>query len=152
MENNLFAVKDKKNLCKKRNYIIMTPDGLSIYSNETKDDFVEQGYEILTYAEFNELWDQCWAEYEKELCGKWKEISPKRYDDMLNCLPPMQWTNGGFFLSELYDGDIGYFFQEWLGKYYESMQNIHTQRSDILNELQAHIRSGDIKPLEGAEV
>jgi len=66
---------------------------------------------------------------------------------MLNVLPPIQWTNGGFFLSELYDGNIGYFFQEWFGKHYESMQNIKTKRSNILDELQACIKEGKVEPL-----
>ena len=148
MGDYLYAVKDKINLCKKRDYRMLTFDGRSIYSEETADDLVKQGYEILDTESFNTLWEQRWAEYENEICGKWKEISVKRYDDMLNCLPPLKWTNGGFFLSELYNGDIGYFYQEWFGKYYESMQNVRKPRKDITDSLQASIKNGNIVPLD----
>ena len=131
MNPYLYAVKDKDTICKKRDYIMLTLDGRSLYSSETADDYVAQGYEIMDAAQFKILWDERWAIYENELCGKWKEISAARFDEMLNVLPPMKWTNGGFFLSELYDGDIGYFFQEWRGKFYESMQNVRNKRENI---------------------
>jgi hypothetical protein len=151
MNNWLYAVKDKENLCKKRDYHLITMDGKSLYTGETMSGYIEQGYEILNADEFNALWNERWADYENGLCGKWKEISAERYDDMLNCLPPLEWTNGGFFISELYDGNIGYFFQEWYGRYYESMQNILKPRDNILSELRADIKNGSIKPLENAE-
>jgi len=147
MNDYLYAVKDKENLCKKRDYAMLTLEGISLYTNETADDYVAQGYEILNTEQFRTLWDEHWAVYESELCGNWKEITAERYDEMLNVLPPMQWTNGGFFLSELYDGNIGCFFQEWFGKHYESMQNIKTKRSNILDELQACIKEGKVEPL-----
>jgi hypothetical protein len=147
MNAYLYAVKDKENLCKKRNYAMLTLDGISLYSNETADDYVAQGYEILTAEQFNTLWNERWAVYESELCGNWKEITAERYDEMLNVLPPMKWTNGGFFLSELHDGNIGYFFQEWWGKYYESMQNVKNERKNILDELQTCIKEGTFKHL-----
>jgi hypothetical protein len=85
---------------------------------------------------------------EDELCGHWKEISEERYDNMLNCLPPLHWKNGGFFISELYIGDISSFFQEWRGKYYESMQNIKNKRDIILKELHDCIKNGSVKPID----
>ena len=151
MANYLYAVKDKTNLCKSRDYCMLTLDGRSLYSNETADDLVKLGYEILDAKGFDELWNQCWEVYENELCDKWKEITAERYDEMLNCLPPMRWTNGGFFLSELYDGDIGSFFQEWGNRYYESMQNIKKSRKDIIDSLKESIRNGSILPLDDSE-
>ena len=147
MNTYLYAVKDKENLCKKKNYILMTASGKSLFTEETMDDYAAQGYEILNTEQFRILWDERWAAYEKELCGKWKEITAKYFDDMLNCLPPMKWTRGGFFLSELYDGDIGYFYQEWHGRYYTSMQNIRSNRDIILNELHASISAGTVESI-----
>jgi hypothetical protein len=151
MNAYLYAVKDKENICTKRDYILMTLDGRALYSNETADDHAARGYEILNEGQFRMLWNERWAVYESELCGKWKEITAERYDEMLNVLPPMQWTNGGFFLSELYDGNIGYFFQEWRGRFYESMQSVKNKRENIINELLVYIEEGKFEPLTGNE-
>jgi hypothetical protein len=147
MNAYLYAVKDKDNLCKRRDYVMLTLDGISLYSNETADHYTAQGYEIFTAEQFRMLWNECWAVYESELCGKWIEITAERYDEMLNVLPPMRWTNGGFFLSELYDGNIGYFFQQWGGRYYESMQNVKNERINIINELQTCLKEGTFTSL-----
>jgi len=144
MNNWSYAVKDRANLCKNRDFHIISK-GKSLHSDVSLSDYIEQGYEILDTASFRELWRKCWQEYETELCGKWKEITRKRYEDALNCLPPLLWTNGGFFLSEMYDECIGYFFQEWRGKYYESMQNVKRVRNDILHELQECINNGNVE-------
>ena len=110
MSAYLYAVKDKENLCKRRDYAMLTLDGISLYSNETADDYVAQGYEILTAEQFKTLWDERWAVYESELCGNWKEITAARYDEMLNVLPPMRWTNGGFFYQNCTTAISGTFF------------------------------------------
>ena len=130
---------------------MMNLAGKNLYSDETKDDYIAQGYEILDAEQFRTLWNERWAVYESELCGKWKEISAELFDEMLNVLPPMMWTRGGFFLSELYDGDIGNFYQEWHGKFYTSMQNIKNKRDNILNGLQACIAVGTVEPLSESE-
>ena len=147
MEGYLYAVKDKNSLCKNHDYKTLTLGGKSLYSDETVDDLINQGHEIFDSKSFGTLWQECWDVYENEICGQWKEISSEQYNDMLNCLPPMKWTNGGFFLSELYSGNIGYFFQEWFGKYYESMQNITKPRQDITNRLSVCIQNGSVLPL-----
>jgi len=66
MNDYLYAVKDKENLCKKREYAMLTLEGISLYTNETADDYVIQGYEILNTEQFRTLWDERWAVYESE--------------------------------------------------------------------------------------
>ena len=140
----LYAIKkkDKENLCKKRNYRMLTLDGRVLYSNETAEDLTAQGYIILDGASFNKLWDEQWEIYEKEICGKWIEISEQTYNDALNVLPPLDWRKGGFFISELYTGNISHFYQEYFGKFYTSMQNIMRNRSEIIGELKTSIENG----------
>jgi len=148
MEHWRYAVKDKSSLCQKHNYRIINGKGVTLYTDITVDELVKDGYEIYSSDEFKDLWQMCWAKYKIKICGKWKEITHKQYDDALNCLPPLKWTKGGFFLSELFNGDIGYFFQSWHGKFYESMQSINDQRNDILHELQESIKNGNVVALE----
>ena len=142
----LYAIReeDRENLCKKRNYHILTPDGRSVYSNETADDLTAEGYTILDSASFNKLWKEQWAIYEKEICGKWIEVSEQTYNDALNVLPPLDWRNGGFFISELYTGNISNFYQKHFGKFYTSLQNINRNRNEIIDELNACIKSGTV--------
>jgi len=76
---------------------------------------------------------------EREKIGKWQEITEKRFYEMLEVLPPLKWRDGGFFLSELWCGDIGYFFQELNGKFYETMWSVKDARKNILASLKSHI-------------
>ena len=144
----LYAVKDIAELCKKRDYRLLTPDGKVLYSDETADDLKAQGYEILDSPGFKALWSEQWELYKSVICGNWKEITAERYNDMLDSLPPLKWTNGGFFLSEMYNEDISSFFQKWYGKYYESMQSINSPRSDILSELKTCIENGSVLQID----
>ena len=142
----LYAIKeeDKENLCEKRNYSIVTPDGKVLYADKTLADLINEGYTIYDESTFNELWDELWANYEKKLCGKWKEITEQSFNDALNILPPFDWRSGGFFMGELYTGNIGYFYQEYCGKFYVSMQNTKRDRREITQELESAIRSGSV--------
>jgi hypothetical protein len=74
-----------------------------------------------------------------KVCGKWEEITEERFYEMLEVLPPLEWKSGGFFLSELWAGDVGYFFQEWNGKFYESKQRTSYKRADIQQSLMSFI-------------
>jgi hypothetical protein len=149
--NYLYAVRKGSNVCKDRDYHIMSLDGRNLYTDETKEDYIAQGLEILDATQFNELWEQCEKDYEDELCGKWKEISEERYEEQLNVLPPLKWTNGGFFMSEFYSGKITSFYQEWGCKFYSSMQNAFRNRNEIIEELKNNIALGLIEPIK-AEV
>ncbi|MDR2597288.1 MAG: hypothetical protein LBC76_08225 [Treponema sp.] len=75
-------------------------------------------------------------------CGDWKEITEERYNDMLGAVPPIDWFKGGFFMGELYMGDIGYFFQRLDGRYYESKQRTSYARDLILKGLKDFIALG----------
>jgi hypothetical protein len=97
-------------------------------------------YRILSAAEAHRYYeDQLNA-----LCGKWEEITGERYDEMLSVLPPVDWRDDGFFLGELYMADVGFFFQERDGKYYESKQRTSCPRDKILAGLKQYLeKSGE---------
>jgi hypothetical protein len=76
---------------------------------------------------------------EREKIGQWKEITEDKFYEMLEVLPPLKWRDGGFFLSELWCGDIGYFYQELDGKFYETMWSVNAKRKTILESLKSHI-------------
>ena len=140
----LYAVKEGQNLLMDRNYHIMSLDGKDIYSDKTVEDYIAQGLTILNTKRFDELWEKHRVEYRAEVCGKWKEIAEARYEDMLDALPPLEWSNGGFFFSEFFNDDVTSFYQKWRGKYYASLQVFQRPRQEILEELQACIANGTI--------
>jgi len=88
----------------------------------------------MTMADYTSI-----IEREREKIGKWQEITEKRFYEMLEVLPPLDWQCGGFFLSELWCGDIGYFFQELDGKFYETMWSVKAVRKTMLDSLKKHI-------------
>lgn len=112
-------------------------DGMCPYTGKTKEDFIAEGYSILSDDEFLLLVRQ----WEDTLCGDWKEIDEDTYEEMLNILPPLQWCNGGFYISERYTGNISNFYQKLDGKYYTSLQRIGTPREKLLGELRGFIRA-----------
>ena len=113
-------------------------NGKSCYSEKTKEDYLKEGLAVVDEDEMFKI-REAW---ENGLIGHWKEISEKEYDDQLNILPPLQWYNGGFFMSEYYTGTVTAFYQKWRGKYYTSLQRIDTDRAEILNSLQDFIKQG----------
>lgn len=59
----------------------------------------------------------------------WKEVSAERYDEMLNILPPLAWSEKGFLVSEPFsqtvDGQTTYAaFVHHAGRYYEAEGSI----------------------------
>lgn len=112
-------------------------DGKSPYTGQAKEDFIKQGYSVMTNDELYDFKTQ-WED--KTLIGKWKEVSEEEYNDQLNILPPLDWRNGGFFMSEIYIGDVSSFYQRWNDKYYTSFQRVDTPREKIIESLQTFIK------------
>lgn len=116
-------------------------DGVDPYHPEkSAEDYIAEGLAVLSEEEYFKAYD----EYNKSLCGDWREITEETYDDMLNILPPLKWHNGGFFCMEAYAGTIHSFYQELNGKYYTSLQDITTPRRDILKSLKWYIKEMNI--------
>jgi hypothetical protein len=112
-------------------------DGIVPLSKKTRAEYETDEYEILSTDEFvkkvNAFFDQ--------VCGKWKEITEERYDEMLNILPPLKWTRGGFYVSEAYTLDIYSFYQRYQGHYYHALFRITTPRGKILESLREYINT-----------
>ena len=106
-------------------------DGVNPYTGETKEQYIEQGFIVMDFEEFYKRLEA----YHESLCGDWQEITEEQYEDALNCLPPMKWFNGGFFMSEAYTGSIYSFYQEWNGKYYTCLENVYKKRDEIIKSL-----------------
>ena len=106
-------------------------DGIVQWSGKSRAEYETDDYEILHEVAFHKKLE----EYFADTCGKWIEISKERYEEMLNVLPPLKWTRGGFFLSEGYTLDIYLFHQEYFGRYYQAYFRINTPRDEILKSL-----------------
>lgn len=121
-------------------YTIVTGD-VDLYTGKTVADYRNEGYHILSEADFDTLVKQ----YERSICGDWKEISAEEYDSALNVLPPLKWYNGGFFCSEMLTGSISDFYQQIGNKFFVSLQDVYTPRREILNGLNSYIKEMNIK-------
>lgn len=135
MSNWEYLVKDGE--FKPYDYHIVI-DGELLYVTEefrTVQDLLDVGYKLISGDEMEVLE----KEYNKSLCNDWIEIDAEKYDYALNVLPPVKYTNGGFYVSEPFTGTIHGFYQEWNGKFYTSLQDLFTPRTEILENLNAFI-------------
>lgn len=110
-------------------------DGVCPYTKKTAEEHKAEGFDILTEAEYIELFKN----YERGLCSDWKEVTEEQYWDALEVLPPKKWHDGGFYMGECYTGTLYSFYQKWHGKYYTSLQSIYTPRNEILDNLKKFI-------------
>lgn len=115
-------------------------DGVdSLSPDKTIDDFLTEGFSALTWAEYEVIREK-WLD---SLCGDWEEVTEDRYEYALNVLPPRKWYDGGFFVGEMYDADVGNFYQQVGDRYFTSRQRLSYRRDDILEELQQFIKALD---------
>lgn len=70
-------------------------NGICPITKKTKAEFIAEGYTVVSDDDYF----SCLEEWEnKNLIGKWKEITEEEYDDALNVLPPVAWCEGRDFL------------------------------------------------------
>lgn len=83
-------------------------------------------------------WDEVLVrmkEYHMNLQGAFEEITEERYDSLFNCLPPVRWKGGRFFLGEAYSGSIHSMCFALDGKFYEGKRSITLSDSDIAKQI-----------------
>ncbi|MCR5480114.1 MAG: hypothetical protein K6F27_09705 [Ruminococcus sp.] len=106
-------------------------DGVCPYSHWDRDTWLSKGYKIVSESELEELQNL----FEASISGHWEEITEEAYNEHLNELPPVSYSNGGFFSLEATTGTLHAFYQQWQGKYYTSLQSIRYKREDIIASL-----------------
>lgn len=131
--NGQQVVVDTKNF--KGNVEAILSDGISLYTNQSRQQFIDEGFSIMSWDEYGVLIN----DYIDSLCGNWKEITEEEFDDYLNCLPPLKWYDGGFFISEMYMADSSTFCQKFGGRFYTSLQRLSTGRPNILESLREYV-------------
>lgn len=115
-------------------------NGKCIYSGKPESYYIDKGFSIVTYEELKPIHEK----FLNKLCGDWEEITAEKYEKMADILPPARWSNGGFFVPEMWIDDVAGFYQKWQGKFYYSLQRLTYNRKDILDSLQKFInRKGD---------
>lgn len=112
-------------------------NGVCAQNNKTAEDFKAEGYTILNDAAYFALED----EYCNSICGKWSEVTEEEYKDALNCLPPLRFTGGCFFIAEATHGDVHSFYCKHSGSYYTSLQRLSYKTEDILAELEKYLQT-----------
>lgn len=119
-------------------YTTLDENGCGMWGdNRTAEEFESAGYKIMDETAFMEHLRE-WEDF--NLCNNWQEIKEEQYEEALDCLPPLKWYNGGFYMGECYTSNIYSFYQKWNGKFYTSLQRITTPRSEILEVLQNFIK------------
>ena len=111
-------------------------NGVNPFDGKTRDEYIEMGYSVLTTDEVSELEKR----FKKSLIGHWTETTKDQYFYALDVLPPLKWRNGGFFVSEADYSTLYPFYQEWLGKYYYSLQDITSKRDEIIDSLKEYLK------------
>ena len=84
------------------------------------------------------FWEKYYQPYLKGLVTDWKEITKDLYWKMLECLPPVRWTQGVvsfFFISEAYTANLHACYAKYKGKYYSCTRSIHDQSQEIAKSL-----------------
>lgn len=120
---------------------ITKPNGINPYTGKTVDDYLAEGYTVLSEEEF----DSILQKQEDSLCGDWKEETEEQYNDSLNVLPPLKWYDGGFYVSEAYTSNIYSYHQKWNGRFYSSLQRSSTPRAEIIESLKRYIETNEMK-------
>ena len=123
-----FAVKNPDEL---RKVGIYRSDYYILFDEKTEKEYLDKGFAVLSNDEFHDLY----SEYLDSICGYWKEISEESYEYALNVLPPVDYYDGGFYISEAYDSYVHGFYQEYKGRYYTSLQSIYAKREDVIADL-----------------
>ena len=112
-------------------------NGVDPYGHKDKDYYLSQGYDVLSDEEFDEYVQSV----EKSMCGHWSEITKEEYYDALDVLPPVDYKDGGFYISETTTGSVHSFYQKINDKFYTCYQQIGTPRSEITDSLKKYISS-----------
>ena len=111
--------------------------GIECFTGKPRAIYETDEYEILSKVEYGKKIDA----FCEEFCGRWKEITEQRYDEMLNVLPPLKRERGGFFISEAYTLNIHPFYQKYQSRYYEAMFQLNTPREKILSSIEEYVNS-----------
>ena len=86
--------------------------------------------------------------YLLSLQGNWEECSEEHYWDMLECLPPMRWTQGiisFFFISEAYTHDLHTCIikdsrDKNNVKYYEATRSRYKKNNELIEDFILQIK------------
>ena len=92
--------------------------------NEEEKRMIEEAYPLSEWLSFDEAC-RCIENMDDQKCGLWKMISEDRFEDFLNCLPPVKWERTAGFevfrLSERYTSNIRTVCVRLGNKYFEAM-------------------------------
>ena len=67
---------------------------------ETREEYPDA--EVMTLEDFCD-----WKAKQQRTPIKWLPSTHAAYEEMLGCLPPIDWNSGGFLVGEPYDHDAG---------------------------------------------
>ena len=112
-------------------YSYIGNDGKDPFHGMTEAEWLAAGYQIMT----DEQLDALEKAFHAEICGQWEEITKEQYYDFLDVLPPINYSDGGFFMQEPLTGNIHLYCQELENRFYSSYQEILTPKKRIIDSL-----------------
>ncbi len=111
-------------------------DGKSAYSDKTEEEYLNEGFLILSE---DEMFKQIWANEDEKYIKEWSEISKEYWWEMLEVLPPMKWQHIGnyefFFISEATTSNIHACYCKHKGKYYTASRRTDVDYSVFVDEI-----------------
>lgn len=83
--------------------------------------------------------------YEQSLCAPFREITEKDYDDYLNVLPPIRYTERFFFVGEPYSGNLYPFCFTVGGHYFKGLYSVRASKDELERVITKHYRQVTFK-------
>lgn len=125
-----------------RIHSMLTADGLCAYSGKTPQQIIEASDEDLEQMVFSAAVDLADAACRARHCRGPEPISKEHYEEMLNVLPPENWTRNGdiecFRLSERLDGPIATFFVKVGNQHYRINEDAQEHAHNLIHACMDH--------------
>ena len=84
--------------------------------------------------------------YDKALCQPFEEITPERYYDLMECVPPKRLRRNRFFVGEAYSGNMYDLCFKLGGKYFKALRDIRLSDEVIDAEINAFAKKLKQRP------
>jgi len=119
-----------------RIHTILSPKGLCSFSGKTPQQSILESTDRLEQMPYMQALDLADMACRDRHCRGPEPISEEYYEEMLNILPPENWTRNGttecFRLSERLDGPIATFFVRIGDRHYRINEDAEVRPDDLI--------------------
>ena len=95
----------------------------------------------LKALDFETFYNDIWKPYLEDTKTDWTPITEEKFEEMLECLPPVRWTRFArgsfFFISEPLTANLHSCYIQYKDKNYTSVRDVHESKESILKSFHA---------------